>query len=71
MNDEIKNSDFFKNLPEEVKEKLLKCKSEEEAMDILKDNMIDIPPEELKKVAGGVIYVPDGCDKYGCYDFFM
>ena len=71
MRDEIINSDFFKSLPEEVKEKLLKCKSEEEAMDILRDNMIEIPPEELKKIAGGLIYAPDDCDKFGCYDFFM
>jgi hypothetical protein len=34
----------------------LSCKSEEEAMDILRDNMIEIPPEELKKVAGGTCY---------------
>lgn len=59
MNDELMNNEFFKSLPEEVKEKLLNCKSEEEAMDILKDNMIEIPPEELKKVAGG--------DDYWCW----
>jgi hypothetical protein len=53
MNKELMNSEFFKSLPEDVKEKLKKCKSEEEAMDVLKDNMVEIPPEELKKVAGG------------------
>jgi hypothetical protein len=53
MTDELMNNEFFKDLPEEVKEKLKNCKSEEEAMDILEDNMIEISPEELKKVAGG------------------
>ena len=71
MTDDIKNSDFFKNLPEDVKEQLLKCKTEEEAMDILRDNMIEIPSDMLKKVAGGEIYVPEGCDLFGCYDFMM
>ncbi len=56
MNDELMSNEFFKSLPEEVKEKLLNCKSEEEAMEIMKDNMIEIPPEELKKVAGGDNY---------------
>ncbi len=53
MDNELMNNEFFKKLPEDVKEKLKNCKSEEEAMDILKDNMIEIPPEELKKVSGG------------------
>ena len=71
MTDDIKNSDFFKNLPEDVKEQLLKCKNEEEAMDILRDNMIEIPSDMLKKVAGGEIYVPENCGQFGCYDFMM
>ena len=53
MDNELMKNDFFKSLPEDVKEKLKNCKSEEEAMDILKDNMIEIPEEELKKVSGG------------------
>ena len=53
MDNELMNNEFFKKLPEDVKEKLKNCKSEEEAMDILKENMIEIPVEELKKVSGG------------------
>lgn len=56
MNEELMNNDFFKNIPEEVKEKLKNCKSEEEAMEVLRDNMIEIPPEELKNVAGGMCW---------------
>ena len=67
MSEELINSDFFKNLPEEVREKLLKCKSEEEAMDILRDNMIEVPAEELKKVAGGFEY---GCDDFSTFDTY-
>ncbi len=33
------------------------AKSEEEAMDILKDNMIEIPEDELKKVASGINWI--------------
>ena len=54
MNESITDNDFFKKLPKEVQEKLKTCKSEEEAMEILKDNMIEIPPDELKKVSGGI-----------------
>ena len=54
MNENLTNSEFYKKLPEDVKEKLKGCKSEEEAMDVLKDNMIEIPEDELKKVAGGI-----------------
>ena len=56
MDNELMNNEFFKKLPEDVKEKLKNCKSEEEAMDILKDNMIEIPEEELKKVSGGLCW---------------
>ena len=61
MDNELMNSDFFKSLPEEVKEKLKNCKSEEEAMDILKENMIEIPAEELKNVSGGSNWTRDDC----------
>ncbi len=53
MDNELMKNDFFKSLPEDVKKRLKNCKSEEEAMDILRDNMIEIPEEELKKVSGG------------------
>ena len=56
MDNELMNNEFFKSLPEDVKEKLKNCKSEEEAIDILKDNMIEIPEEELKKVSGGACW---------------
>ena len=64
MDNELMNNEFFKKLPEDVKEKLKNCKSEEEAMDILKDNMIEIPPEELKKVSGGLCWE----NFYNCQD---
>ena len=53
MGNELMNNEFFKSLPEEVKEKLKNCKSEEEAMDILKENMIEIPAGDLKNISGG------------------
>ena len=53
MNESITSNEFFNKLPKEVQERLKTCKSEEEAMEILKDNMIEIPEDELKKIAGG------------------
>ena len=56
MDSNLLNNEAFNKLPDEVKEKLKNCKSEEEAMDILKENMIEIPEEELKKVSGGACW---------------
>ena len=54
MNADFENNEFFQQLPEETKEKLRNCKSEEEAMEILKGDMVAIPDEVLDAVAGGV-----------------
>lgn len=61
MNQNFENNEFFQQLPEETKEKLRKCKSEEEAMDVLKGDMIPIPDDVLESVAGGVDY---WCSEY-------
>ena len=53
MNENIENNEFFQQLSEETKEKLRNCKTEEEAMDILKGDMIPIPDDVLDDVAGG------------------
>lgn len=60
--EKIRNSDVFKQLPEEIKEKLLKCTSEEEAMAILKEEMIPVTAEELQAVAGGACECSDHYD---------
>ena len=56
MNPDFENNEFFRQLPEETKEKIRHCKSEEEAMEILKGDMIAIPDEILDSVAGGDDY---------------
>ncbi|MBR4807566.1 MAG: hypothetical protein IKZ65_03645 [Lachnospiraceae bacterium] len=53
---EFMKTEFCKNLPEDVKEKLKGCTGEEEVMDILKDNMIKLPDDALDEVAGGGCY---------------
>ena len=69
MDKEIMNNEFYKSLPEEVKETLKSCKSEEEAMDILKQDMVSIPDETLKVIAGGDCW--DHCATFGqkCSDY--
>ena len=56
MNQNFENNEFFQQLSEETKEKLRNCKTEEEAMDVLKEDMIPIPDDALDDVAGGVSY---------------
>ncbi len=56
MNQDFENNEFFQQLPEETKEKLRNCKTEEEAMDVLKGDMIPIPDDALDSVAGGGCY---------------
>ena len=56
MNGNFEDNEFFRQLPEETKEKLRNCISEEEAMEILKGDMIAIPDEVLDGVAGGRDY---------------
>ena len=64
MNQNFENNEFFQQLPEETKEKLRNCKSEEEAIDVLKGDMIPIPDDVLDEVAGGDDYVcMDKCMK--------
>ena len=68
MNKNYENNEFFQQLPEETKEKLRNCKSEEEAMDILKKDMIPVPDDALDAVAGGGCYsdcgefISENCD---------
>ncbi len=74
MNGNFENHDIFGQLPEELraflaqfpeetKEKLRGCKSEEEAMDILQGDMIPVPDEVLDSVAGGRAWQPE-CGMY-------
>ena len=58
--------EFFAQLPEETKERIRNCKTEEEAMEILKSDMIPIPDEALDSVAGGVCYMEWG-EGDSCY----
>ena len=54
--EEFMKTEFFKNLPEDVKEKLKSCTGEEEVMDSLRANMIELPDDALDEVAGGKCY---------------
>lgn len=65
MNQNFENNEFFQQLPEETKEKLRNCKTEEEAMDILKGDMIPLPDEVLDSVAGGWGICDDKAECWG------
>ena len=64
--DEYMKTEFYKNLPEDVKEKLKTCTGEEEVVDILKANMIELPDEMLDEAAGGSCYTKSCSDKMVC-----
>lgn len=68
MNKDFENNEFFQQLSEETKEKLRNCKSEEEAMDVLKEDMIPIPDDVLDDVAGGGYYF-NPCSTKVCSDY--
>ena len=53
MNETFENNESYRQLPDEVKEKIRGCKTEEEAMDILKHDMIPLPEDTLEAIAGG------------------
>ena len=69
MNETFENNELYRQLPDEVKEKIRGCKTEEEAMDILKQDMVSIPDETLKVIAGGDCW--DHCATFGqkCSDY--
>ena len=45
--------EFYDSLSSEVKEKIRSCTSEEEALRILEETKVEIPPELLAMVSGG------------------
>ena len=49
----FENTAFFRQLPDEVKQKLKDCKTEKEAVDVLREEMMQIPDEIVETVAGG------------------
>ncbi len=63
--EDFKNSEFYKNLSEDIKAKLENCRSEEEAMDILKDRLIEVPDDILDKAAGGAWWPCSG--RFDCF----
>lgn len=69
MNELFENNEFFQQLPDEVKEKIRHCKTEEEAMDILKQDRIPLPDETMEAMAGG--WEDSECSTFGqrCYEY--
>ena len=62
----MNKNEFFANLPEELKEKLKACKSEEEMKALLKDAQIKLPDELLEAVSGGGPFGCWGDTTYAC-----
>ena len=46
--------EFYQGLSDDTKEKLKACKSEEEALQVLKDENIELDPEVLDTISGGM-----------------
>lgn len=49
----MNKKEFFANLPDELKERLKTCKSEEEMKALLKGAQIELPDELLEGVSSG------------------
>ena len=61
--------EFYQGLSDEAKEKLKACKSEEEALQVLKDEKIELDPDLLDAVSGGMGNESTGsCSSLYCGD---
>ena len=59
----MNKQEFYASLPEELKEKLKACKTEEEMKALLKGAQIELPDELLEAVSGGM-YLRNECDPH-------
>ena len=59
----MNKNEFFANLPDELKERLKTCKTEEEIKALLKGAQIELPDELLEAVSGGM-YLGNDCDPH-------
>ncbi len=53
MSRSFENNEFFRQLPDEMKQKTKGFKTEKEATDTLRQELIQIPDETIETVAGG------------------
>jgi len=52
----MNRKEFYESLSEDVKAKLKACKSDEEMMKVLDEEKIELDPELLDEVNGGVTF---------------
>lgn len=52
-------SDTYKNLSDAQKERIAKCKTEQEIMAVIDSEAVELSMDDLDKVAGGYYYDPD------------
>ena len=71
----MNKKEFFANLPEELKEKLKACRSEEEMNALLKGAQLELPDELLEAVSGGDMTPhPVSCNSFrieDCVDYYQ
>ncbi len=62
----MNRKEFYNGLSDDVKRKIKACKTEEEMMKVLSDEMIELDPDLLEKVSGGLLLMDCNyvCDKY-------
>ena len=59
--------EFYSKLSDEVKAKIKACQTEEEMLQVLKEEKIELDPELLDQVSGGYI-PPYACPEECCAD---
>ena len=55
----MNRKEFYNTLSEDVKTKIKACKTEEEMMRVLAEEKIELDPELLDSVSGGLVHKPD------------
>lgn len=59
----MNRKEFYESLSDEVKAKIKACQSEQEMLKVLEEEQIELSPELLEGVAGGV---PGPCTSFTC-----
>ncbi len=59
--------EFYESLPDELREKIKACRSEEEMQKLLEEARIELSPDILETVSGGG-YKKIGCSSLVCSD---
>ena len=66
----MNRKEFYNTLSEDVKTKIKACKTEEEMMKVLDEEKIELDPELLDSISGGVFRCRRECPEQRCDSYY-